>query len=112
MSHDGRISPAEGYYAGHGSGATGWAPIMGVGYYRELTQWSSGEYLNANNLEDDLNIITTQNGFGYRADDHGNADGSATALTASLNTTSGTGIIEPYPASVSPITGSSAMFRL
>jgi serralysin len=31
LSHDGRITPSEGYYAGHGSGDTGWAPIMGVG---------------------------------------------------------------------------------
>ena len=29
---------------GHGTGATGWAPIMGVGYYQNLVQWSKGEY--------------------------------------------------------------------
>ncbi|MEQ1830595.1 MAG: proprotein convertase P-domain-containing protein, partial [Pirellula sp.] len=54
LSHDGRISPTEEYYGGHGSGATGWAPIMGVGYSRSLTQWSKGEYASANNSEDDL----------------------------------------------------------
>lgn len=32
------------------SGANGWAPIMGVGYYQELTQWSKGEYAGANNV--------------------------------------------------------------
>uniref|UniRef100_UPI00192AD292 hypothetical protein n=1 Tax=Moorena producens TaxID=1155739 RepID=UPI00192AD292 len=26
-------------YNGHGGGETGWAPIMGIGYYKELTQW-------------------------------------------------------------------------
>ncbi|MFZ4734064.1 MAG: Calx-beta domain-containing protein, partial [Pirellulales bacterium] len=72
LRHDGRTSPSEGYYTGHGSGATGWAPIMGVGYYRNLVQWSNGEYLNADNKEDDLKIITTDNGFGYRPDDYGN----------------------------------------
>lgn len=69
LYHDGRISPSEGYYSGQGSGVTGWAPHMGVGYYQNLVQWSKGEYLSADNTEDDLAIITSQNGFGYRADD-------------------------------------------
>lgn len=67
------------YYAGHGDGPTAWGPIMGVGYGIALTQWSRGEYFNATNnaagttpLQDDLAIITSQNGFGYRADDHAN----------------------------------------
>lgn len=75
LGHDGTSS--QGYYTGHGSGATGWAPIMGVGYYQQLTQWSKGEYSGASNQEDDLAIITTQNGFGYRIDDAG-----STALAA------------------------------
>jgi len=62
------LSPAEAYYQGHGSGEVGWAPIMGVGYYKLLVQRSRGEYLSANNTENDLNRITTLNGFGYRAD--------------------------------------------
>ena len=36
LSHDGTAT--SGYYSGHGS----WAPIMGVGYYRAITQWSRG----------------------------------------------------------------------
>lgn len=90
LYHDGRTTPSEGYYQGHGSGATGWAPIMGVGYYENLVQWSKGEYAYANNQEDDLAIITGQNGFSYRADDHGNTNGSATTLT----TAGAAGIIE------------------
>ena len=35
LSHDG--TRKTGYYAGHGD----WAPIMGVGYYREVSQWST-----------------------------------------------------------------------
>ncbi|MEQ1862458.1 MAG: putative Ig domain-containing protein [Chthoniobacteraceae bacterium] len=70
LHHDGRTSPAEGYFAGQGTGATGWAPIMGVSYYKSLTQWSKGEYLNANNTQDDLAIISgAANGFGYTADE-------------------------------------------
>lgn len=72
LDHDGRLSPAEDYYAGQGSGFTGWAPHMGVGYYQNLVQWSKGEYLSANNLEDDLAIITTLNGFSYLPDDYAN----------------------------------------
>ena len=54
LSHDGRITPGEGYYQGQGN----WAPIMGVGYYKTLAQWSRGEYTSANNTEDDLALIT------------------------------------------------------
>lgn len=95
LSHDGRNSPSEGYYAGHGSGETGWAPIMGVGYYQNLSQWSKGEYLSANQKQDDLNIIATQNGFGYRLDDHGSTAATATAATLNGPTTiTGSGVIE------------------
>lgn len=81
LLHDGRTSPQEEYFAGQAS----WAPIMGVGYYVPVVQWSKGEYPNANNTEDDLSIITTQNGFGYRADDHGNAINNATPLVVDAN---------------------------
>ena len=83
------------YYAGHGSGETGWAPIMGAGYYRSLVQWSRGEYAGADQTEDDLAIITTFNGFGYRSDDHSNAMASADPLAMlDLTTVSDEGIIE------------------
>ncbi|NOQ93161.1 MAG: hypothetical protein GQ547_00830, partial [Methylophaga sp.] len=76
LSHDG--TSTTGYYTGHGSGITSWAPIMGVGYYTSVTQWSKGEYPGANNLQDDLSII--QDRLVYSADDHGNSPASATAL--------------------------------
>ncbi|WP_050986061.1 hypothetical protein [Schlesneria paludicola] len=82
LHHDGRTSPVEEYYFGHGSGATSWAPHMGAGYYVNLVQWSKGEYLNANDQEDDLAIISTQNGFGYRSDDFANTRASAGAVAA------------------------------
>lgn len=84
LRHDGlATTPVTDYYTGHGTGPTGWAPIMGVGYSKQLVQWSRGEYPNANQLEDDLQIITTQNGFTYRTDDHGSDAPSATELIAS-----------------------------
>lgn len=86
LVHDGRISPAEEYYAGQGTGPTAWAPHMGVGYYVNLVQWSKGEYQSANNQEDDLAIITTRNGFSYRPDDYGNDRNSATAIGGTRGT--------------------------
>jgi ABC-type multidrug transport system fused ATPase/permease subunit len=94
LRHDGRISPAEGYYTGHGEGEVGWAPIMGVGYYKLLVQWSRGEYLSANNTEDDLGRITTLNGFGYRVDQVGNTTASASPLTGTSGARSASGILE------------------
>ena len=94
LKHDGRTSPVEGYYAGHGTGEVGWAPIMGVGYYKSLVQWSRGEYLNANNLEDDLAQITTLNGFGYRADQQPATPVGAPALAVAGTSVTGAGIIE------------------
>jgi hypothetical protein len=47
------------YYAGQGSGETGWAPIMGVGYYQPLATWAKGEYQYANQPQDELQTITT-----------------------------------------------------
>ena len=100
LSHDGTAGSA--YYGGHGSGDTSWAPLMGVGYYNNVTQWDRGEYTGTNNGgssanygkgPDDLAIISTYNGFGYRPDDHGNSISSATPLTVSDNAVSGAGII-------------------
>jgi hypothetical protein len=95
LSHDGRIIPNEGYYAGHGDGITGWAPIMGVGYYKNLTQWSKGEYANASNTEDDLSIIVSNNDVDYRDDDVGETLASARYLEIAANdSVSNEGIIE------------------
>ena len=95
LSHDGTAS--SGYYQGHGSGATGWAPIMGVGYYQQLVQWSKGEYAGANNTEDDYARMQLT-GLPLRADDHGNAITSATPLPSvtagGVTTITGSGVIE------------------
>lgn len=88
LIHDGTSSLE--YYPGHGTGTTGWAPIMGVGYNQNLVQWSSGEYTDANNLEDDLSIITSQNGFTYRLDDHGSSIGAASNIVGGM----ASGIVE------------------
>ena len=95
LAHDGTAS--SGYYQGHGSGATGWAPIMGVGYYQALVQWSKGEYSGANSTQDDYAVMQS-NGLPLRADDHGNTAATATVLIGSasggITTVSAQGVIE------------------
>ena len=80
-----------GYVLNPNPAPTGWAPIMGTGYDEELSQWSQGEYPGANNVQDDLAIISdlTTNGFGYRADDHGDTIATADPLTPDDPTASG-----------------------
>jgi PKD repeat protein len=75
LYHDGLGgSSPTGYYSGQGN----WAPIMGVGYYKPLVQFSKGEYANANNTQDDLAVIATY--VPVAADDHGNTLATASVL--------------------------------
>jgi len=87
LNHDGTTTGTE-YYAGQGN----WAPIMGVGYYRAITQWSKGEYAGANNKEDDLAVMLNW-GAVYHADDHGDDTSTATAIPAGASI-SASGVIE------------------
>jgi len=77
LSHDGTTT-GDTYYSGQGSGLVSWAPIMGNSYYNNVTEWSKGEYPNANQTQDDVAII--QGVLGLVPDDHGNTISSATAL--------------------------------
>lgn len=81
LAHDGTSTSS--YYRGHGSGLISWAPIMGSGYYSEVTQWSAGEYTDANQVQDDLAIINTQ--LHSRLDDHGDSFISASSLVVDSN---------------------------
>jgi len=96
LNHDGLTAGNVGYYEGHGSGATGWAPIMGVGYYQKLVQWSKGDYSGANNTEDDIAKIPSY-GATLMADDHSDTATGASLLDTTTNggtsTLSGRGLI-------------------
>jgi hypothetical protein len=97
LRHDGTTGGVE-YYGGHGSGLTSWAPIMGAyfadGGNENVTQWSKGEYSKGNNQQDDLDVITTENGFGYRVDDKGNSPQQAANLVFANGQVADSGIIE------------------
>lgn len=94
LHHDG--TSTVGYYTGHGSGETGWAPIMGVGYYKNLVQWSRGEYGGANNTEDDFQIMQNY-GLPLITDDYSSLNSNASQLTSVVNggvtTVSGQGLV-------------------
>lgn len=77
LFHDGISGGAE-YYSGHGSGAFEWAPIMGVGYSKNVVQWSKGEYTGASQTQDDLAVIATY--IPFVADDHGDTPATASVL--------------------------------
>jgi PKD repeat protein len=85
LSHDG-VSGGSAYYEGHDN----WAPIMGVGYYKTVTQFSRGEYTNANNTEDDTTKI---NGHIPRSADLAGSD-ILTAVPLSGTVIDVTGIID------------------
>ena len=95
-SYDINCNKLTDYYAGEGSGEIGWAPIMGVGYYRNMTLWNNGpNSYGCTNYQSDLDIITSSvNGFGYRTDDHGNTFSAATIAPFTNNEFSTSGIIE------------------
>jgi hypothetical protein len=88
LSHDGQNTTT--YYGGHGTGETSWGPIMGSGYYANVTTWDTGSYYATNNSgvaanygrgADDYLVITGFNGFGAVADDHGADLANATPMT-------------------------------
>lgn len=101
LNYDGVVGSSN--YIGHGIGATSWAPIMGTSHFRSVTQWDNGEFFNATSNgpsanfgrgPDDLAVITTYNGFGYRPDTVGDTLVDATPLTVSGSSVSAAGIIE------------------
>jgi hypothetical protein len=84
------------YNSGKGSGEIGWAPIMGVGYYQNMTLWNYGANpYGCNSYQDDLSVITrAQNGISFRPDDHGHLAPTATVITSPGNGFTASGIIE------------------
>lgn len=112
LRHD--ETSAGGGYGGHGA----WAPIMGTGYSRPVTQWSSGEFAGSTNAEDDLTVMQSR-GVPLRADDVGDTPAGATSLGTggaydglistrtdrdvfAFTTAGGAATIAVAPASVSP----------
>jgi hypothetical protein len=72
-----------------------WAPIMGLANVPFPTTWYNGTSSGPTTYQDDMAVLAgSGNGFGYRADDHGNTSATATPLTSASGAWSGSGIIE------------------
>lgn len=70
------------YNSGAGTGELSWAPIMGVGYYRNMTQWHNGPNTYAcSNYQNDMSVIAAVTGL--KNDDYGNNIASAATITGS-----------------------------
>ncbi len=82
-------------------GTGGWTPIMGNNLAADRTTWDAGPTdQGSGSFQDDLAVLGgSANGFGMRADDHGNTMATATLLTspiAFLPRVSGKGIISDW----------------
>ncbi|GBL30799.1 protease 1 [Opitutia bacterium] len=84
LYHSGQTTGVE-YYAGHAD----WAPIMGVGYYKNVVQWTRGDYPLSNNTQDQVALISGR--IPRVADEHGSSATTA-AVVAGADFTAG-GII-------------------
>ncbi len=93
-AYDANCTLTSSYSTGVGSGVTSWGPIMGNVASKNVTQWNYGATPNGcTYLQDNLSVITTTNGFGYRTDDVANVYSSATAISVAANAFSKDGII-------------------
>ncbi|MEM7314751.1 MAG: hypothetical protein AAF497_16515, partial [Planctomycetota bacterium] len=72
------------YHPGFANGPSGWGPIMGAPFGKNLTQWSNGDYDDSTSRQDDVSIITS-NGFGYRPDDYPNTISDDAVLDPNSN---------------------------
>lgn len=79
-SYDANCMKTAEYAGGQGSGEISWAPIMGVGYYKNLTTWHIGpNTIGCSSIQNDIDILAgPDNGIGLRPDDHGNKHQQAT----------------------------------
>ena len=84
--YDGSCNLTATYNDGNGSGEISWAPIMGNSYYRNMSGWNNGPTpYGCNNLQDNLSIITSVNGFTYRSDDYSDDINTAPTVINPLN---------------------------
>jgi hypothetical protein len=94
-SYDAVCNKVSEYNSGNGTGEIGWAPIMGVGYYRNMTLWNYGANpFGCTNYQDDLSIITSKNGITYRTDDHAATNSGASTASFVGHTFTVEGLIE------------------
>jgi len=80
--YDGNCGKITEYNGGAGTPENGWAPIMGIGYYKNCTVWQVGtSAADCDSLQSDLDVIAgTRNHFGFRKDDYGDDQTKASPI--------------------------------
>lgn len=78
LNHDGRGRSS--YHTGSYASGYTWLPIMGSGSNYNLMQWTQGDYDQSNRFQDDLDILTKDNGINFITDEHGDSPHSATTV--------------------------------
>jgi PKD repeat protein len=94
---DNTCTQTDDYHSGNGTGETSWGPIMGAPYSKNMVLWYKGAAdgtICSDYEQDDLDIITTLNGFTYRNDDVSNNTATADLLNIINNSVSDSGLIE------------------
>lgn len=85
-TYDNNCNLVETYNTGTGSGETSWAPIMGSSYNKNMTGWNDGATpYGCYNTQDNLALITSANGFSYRADDYTDLQNNSATTISSGN---------------------------
>ena len=97
LEHDGYEGSdgSEEYYEGHSAGKEFWVPIMGSADSPTISQWSKGEYYNANQTEGDL-VIISESGISLTSDDYGNSSATAHPVTLGQQMITLGGVISQY----------------
>lgn len=94
-NYDVNCNKVSDYHSGIGTGEISWAPIMGTGYYKNLTLWNNGPTpYGCTSYQNDLDVITTGNGFTYRNDDYAGTFAGASTETFVGNQFTTSGVIE------------------
>ncbi len=86
------------YNPGQGAGVTSWAPIMGVGYYKNVTTWFNGtSALNCNTIQYDhgstLPGITSTGYLSFYTDDVGDTYNTGKAINLNVTAMVDSGLI-------------------
>jgi hypothetical protein len=93
-SYDANCLKTSDYNYGVGTAQFGWAPIMGVGYYRNSTTWFNGPNpYGCNTVQSDADVIANISGIGYRTDDVGESFQTALAQSFTNNNLVSTSMI-------------------
>ncbi|MBS1599267.1 MAG: hypothetical protein JST75_13665 [Bacteroidetes bacterium] len=93
--YDANCSKITEYNGGAGTINDGWAPIMGVAYYKNCAVWQTGpSAIGCDSLQSDADIIAgPANGFGFRTDDYGDDHTKSEIIKISGQTFSVKGMI-------------------